>query len=60
MLSQAPLSRQELKAAFPNAVEKKEEKVHIADWLAYPHYAVRQKAAESAHFRYVIPRLRVW
>ena len=40
-----------MKAAFPNIVEIKEENIKIADWLAYPSYAVRQEEAKSAEFR---------
>ena len=51
VFSQEKLSREELKAAFPNIVELKEENITIADWLAYPSYAVGQEEAKSAYFR---------
>ena len=51
VFSQERLSREELKAAFPNIVQIKEENIKIADWLAYPSYAVRQEEAKSAEFR---------
>ena len=53
VFSQEPLSKTELKEIFVeiNDVQML-DKVYVADWLAYPEYAVPQKEAKSAFFRY--------
>ena len=53
VFSQAPLSKKEINDAFVNIVEtKKLEDIYVANWLAYPEYAVGQTEAQSAYFRY--------
>ena len=54
VFSQVPLSKTELKEIFVEINEVQMlDKVYVADWLAYPEYAVHQKEAKSAFFRYI-------
>ena len=56
VFSQVPLSKTELNEIFIeiNDTQEMDEAVYVADWLAYPEYAVGQKEAKSAFFRYIL------